>query len=318
MKIVFMGTPDFAVPSLEILIENNYDVVGVVTAMDKPAGRGKKLQMSPVKQFALEKGLRVFQPENLKNLDFVNDLSSLEADLFVVVAFRMLPEVVWKIPRKGTFNLHGSLLPQYRGAAPINWAIINGEKETGVTTFFIDEKIDTGQILFFKKTSIGDHTTAGELHDKLMLLGAELVLKTVKAIDVGKYMVMHQNDLVKNGLKLKAAPKIDKETCKINWQDDAVNVHNHIRGLSPFPGAWTWVHNLNNGELLNVKIFKSHLVFDSTLKPGEIKTDGQTFLHVGTAFGSVSVDNLQFPGRKRLDVSDFLRGTSIDPYLISL
>src|SRR4051812_34554046 len=232
MKIVFMGTPDFAVESLDILVKNKYTIVGVITAPDKPAGRGQQLQQSAVKQYALANGLKTLQPEKLKDPDFLKELASLNADLQIVVAFRMLPEVVWNMPRLGTFNLHGSLLPQYRGAAPINRAVMNGEKETGVSTFFLQQEIDTGKIIFRESTPIGENETAGDVHDRLMEIGAALVLKTVKAIEKNEYPQVDQSELIASGEKEKHAPKIFKDDCRISWEKSLEQIHDHIRGLS--------------------------------------------------------------------------------------
>jgi len=312
MKIVFMGTPEFAVPSLDILLKNNYDIVGVVTATDKPSGRGKKLKQSPVKQFALEKGLEVLQPEKLKSPDFIEELSSLEADLFIVVAFRMLPEIVWAMPPKRTFNLHGSLLPQYRGAAPINWAIINGEKKTGVTTFFIEKEIDTGNIVFSEKIDIGENTTAGELHDEMMHLGAKLVLKTVKSIENNEVQIKNQNELIDKNTELKPAPKINKEICRIDWHRKAKQVHDHIRGLSPFPGAWSVM--VKDDQKLIVKIYRTETKPEIDIMPGEILTDGKTYIYAGSAEGSVSILEIQLQGKKRLKTGEFLRGFRLNEF----
>ena len=249
MRIVFMGTPDFALASLKALVENHYNVVGVVTVADKPSGRGQKLHQSPVKLYAESKGIPVLQPIKLKDETFVNALKALQPDLQIVVAFRMLPEVVWRLPKYGTFNLHASLLPNYRGAAPINWAIINGEKETGVTTFFIDEKIDTGAIIAQEVTPIESHETAGTLHDKLMVQGAELVLKTVDSIAEGSCTTQPQNKEV----TFAEAPKIYKDTCKIDWQAEGMTIERLVRGMSPYPTAWTAF--VQKGEVLNVKVY---------------------------------------------------------------
>ncbi|HQD13162.1 MAG TPA: methionyl-tRNA formyltransferase, partial [Chitinophagales bacterium] len=246
LRIVFMGTPDFAVPSLDILVQNNYDVVGVITAPDKPAGRGQQLQQSAVKKYAVEKGLHILQPEKLKNPEFIAELKALEANLFIVVAFRMLPEMVWQMPEYGTFNLHASLLPQYRGAAPINWAVINGEKETGVTTFFLQHEIDTGNIILQETIKIEEEDNAGTVHDKLMNVGSQLVLKTVRAIEENKVQESPQSAI--NSPQLKHAPKIFKETCLIDWQRPAAEIHNLIRGLSPYPAAFTYL----DGKVLKI------------------------------------------------------------------
>jgi len=309
MNIVFMGTPDFAIPSLDILVKNNYNIVGVFTATDKPAGRGMKNQEPPIKKYALTKGLKVFQPEKLKSPDFVEELSSLKPDLVVVVAFRMLPEKVWKLPGYGTFNLHGSLLPQYRGAAPINRAIMNGEKETGVTTFFIDEKIDTGNILFYKKIKIGENTTAGELHDEMMFTGADLVLKTVRAVEKNEFKLIRQDEFTELGIELKAAPKISKEDCKIDWNKSTEEIHNHIRGLCPFPGAWTEMNDKEKDEKIHVKLYLTRkFQLEQTLMPGEIHTDHKSYIYVGTNGGAISLLDIQLQGKKRLPVDEFLRG----------
>jgi len=299
MRIVFMGTPEFAVPSLNVLVENGYEVVGVVTATDKYGGRGgKQLIESAVKKYALEKNLLIIQPEKLKSPEFVNQLNALKPDLQVVVAFRMLPEMVWSLPRIGTFNLHGSLLPKYRGAAPINWAIIKGEKETGVTTFFITHEIDTGDILMQEKISIGENETAGELHDRMMFLGAEMVLKTVKMIESGQFLLQKQNEA-----EVSKAPKIFHETCKINFEQSAGQVHNFIRGLSPYPAAWTML-----GEE-QLKIYRTRKVATAhTLPPGTIQTDSKDYLKIAALDGFVEILELQLEGRKKMDIKSFLNG----------
>ncbi|MDP5098284.1 MAG: methionyl-tRNA formyltransferase, partial [Flavobacterium sp.] len=249
LRIVFMGTPDFAVGILDTIYQNNYDIVGVITAPDKPAGRGQKVSMSAVKEYALEKNLRLLQPTNLKSEDFLAELKSLDANLQVVVAFRMLPEVVWRMPKLGTFNLHASLLPEYRGAAPINWAIINGETKTGVTSFFIDDKIDTGAMILSKETAIGTNETAGELHDRLMHLGSDTVLETLELIECGKAITTLQE----NNADVKTAYKLNKENCKIDWSQSGLTIFNLIRGLSPYPAAWTYIKDGENEW--NVKIY---------------------------------------------------------------
>lgn len=307
MKIVFMGTPDFAVPSLEILIKNNYDVVAVITAPDKPAGRGRQLQQSPVKQFAIEQKLNVLQPTNLKDNVFIDELRTLNADLFIVVAFRMLPEVVWNMPAKGTFNLHASLLPHYRGAAPINWAIINGEKETGVTTFFLKHEIDTGEIIFQEKTFIDNIETAGDLHDRLMEIGANLVLKTTQAIKSGNVKTTAQEKLIDE--EIKTAPKIFRDDCKINWVKSAKEIYNHIRGLSPYPAAWTTLSL--NGKQINAKIFFAEQCADFSAQPGQIHSNNIDQIKVKTGDGSLCVREIQLEGKKKLKVEEFLRGTEI-------
>lgn len=297
-----MGTPDFAVPSLDILVKNGYNIVGVVTSADKYGGRGmKKLIESPVKKYAVEKGLRVLQPKNLKSPEFVDELKSLKADLQIVVAFRMLPEVVWNMPPLGTYNLHSSLLPKFRGAAPINWAIIKGEKETGVTSFKLQHKIDTGDILFQEKLKIGEEETAGELHDRLMDLGAGVVLKTVNAIKQGKVELHAQDDI-----EATKAPKIFTEDCEINWDDTTSNIHNFIRGLSPYPGAWT----ILDGKVF--KIFKAvKLENQQNDKPGKIFTDNKKVLQISTNDGLIDVMEIKMQGKKKMDIRSFLNGYEI-------
>jgi methionyl-tRNA formyltransferase len=294
-----MGTPDFAVASLRALQQANFDIVGVVTAADKPAGRGQKMSESAVKKYAIANGLKVLQPLKLKDPDFIADLKALNADLFVVVAFRMLPEMVWNMPPKGTINLHGSLLPQYRGAAPINHAIINGEKETGVTTFFLKQEIDTGDIIFTDAVEITANETAGSLHDKLMVLGANLLVKTVSAIEANNYneVPQPQSD------DLKAAPKIFKDFCKINWHTTNQEVYHLIRGLSPYPTAFT---------LLNDKTLKIFNAEPENSKPtvaaGEFLTDGKTYLKFATTDGYIKLTDVQFEGKKRMSIEELLRG----------
>ncbi|MBC6111456.1 methionyl-tRNA formyltransferase [Pedobacter fastidiosus] len=302
MKIVFMGTPDFAVASLDALVQANFDVVAVVTAPDKPAGRGQKLSESAVKKYAVEKGIPVLQPEKLKNAEFIEELKSYQADLQVVVAFRMLPEVVWAMPAKGTINLHGSLLPQYRGAAPINHAIINGEKESGVTTFFLTHEIDTGDIILSDSVSIADDETAGDLHDKLMHVGAKLLVKTVSAIVEGDFseQPQPQSDVLKH------APKIFKEDCKIDWNNSAQQVYNLIRGLSPYPTSFTVL----NDKIL--KIFKAELEEkEPGIASGGFLTDGKTFLKFATQDGFIKLLDIQYEGKKRMLIEDFLRGVRL-------
>lgn len=299
MKIVFMGTPDFAVASLDALVQANFDIVAVVTAPDKPAGRGQKLNESAVKKYAIEKSIPVLQPEKLKNPEFLEALKSYQADLQVVVAFRMLPEAVWNMPSKGTINLHGSLLPQYRGAAPINHAIINGEKESGVTTFFLTHEIDTGDIILSDRTPIGDDETAGELHDKLMVIGANLLVKTVTAIAEGDVSEQPQP----KSDELKHAPKIFKEDCKIDWNNSTIKIHNLIRGLSPYPTAFT----LLNDKTL--KIFKSEPEdIEPAIAAGGFLTDNKTYLKFATKDGFIKLLDIQFEGKKRMLIADFLRG----------
>lgn len=314
IRILFMGTPEFAVESLKALVENHYNVVGVITMPDKPAGRGYKLQPSPVKQYALQQGLPVLQPEKLKDEAFLNELRQLDVDLQVVVAFRMLPEVVWDMPSKGTFNLHSSLLPQYRGAAPINWAIINGEKETGITTFFLSHEIDTGKIIFQEKTTIEKTDNAGILHDRLMTMGAQLVLKTVDAILEESVQPIPQDKLFSDISTLKSAPKIFKEDCRIDWNKPAREIYNLIRGLSPYPAAWTELVANDNKEGVRIKLFAAAQIEESVedgshpLQPGSIRTDNKSYLDVATKDGFLRITSLQLTGKKRMNVTDFLNG----------
>ncbi|UXP32179.1 methionyl-tRNA formyltransferase [Reichenbachiella agarivorans] len=301
MKIVFMGTPEFAVPSLQILVENGFDVVGVITAPDKPKGRGKKLQGTPVKDYAESVGLSILQPTNLKSAEFIEELKSLRADLQIVVAFRMLPEQVWDMPPKGTFNLHASLLPQYRGAAPINWAIINGEKETGATTFFLQHEIDTGNVIDQIKEPIHDEDSVGELYERLMHNGAKLVLSTVQQIVKGEVVTKPQME----SAELKAAPKIHKETCEINWNQPSEQIRNFVRGLSPYPAAWTqW----NDKNFKIYKVAHSTDAIDQSLYPGQIQTDGKNRLSVKTSNGFLDILEIQMEGKKRMGIQDLLRG----------
>ena len=308
LRIVFMGTPDFAVASLQALVENSYNVVGVVTAPDKPAGRGKKLTESAVKKYAVEKNIKVLQPEKLKHPDFLEELKALKPDLQVVVAFRMLPKVVWAMPPLGTFNLHGSLLPQYRGAAPLNWAVINGETKTGVTTFLLDQKIDTGKILFRKQIKIEKNDTVGDIHDRLMEVGAKLVLKTVDALAKGKVKPIPQSEL-ESDENSKPAPKIFKIDCKINWTKDVETVRNLIRGLSPHPAAWANLVHKGTGRTIPCKIFFAQSVISAeTAAPGTIDSDDQSFLNVACGNGWLEITDMQLSGKKRMNAADFLRG----------
>lgn len=301
MRIVFMGTPEFAVPSLEILLQHGYDIPAVITAADKPGGRSG-LQESAVKKFALSHGLRVLQPEKLKNPEFLEELRALRADLQVVVAFRMLPEVVWNMPPLGTLNLHGSLLPKYRGAAPINWAIINGETETGVTTFLLRHEIDTGDVLFQEKIPIGENDTAGEVHDRMMVLGAQVVLRTVQAIERGEVRPLPQSDA-----EATHAPKIFTETCRIDFTQPTARVHNFIRGLSPYPGAWTMLDGKTLKILQTLKTGPGAVA----LPPGQFESDGKSYLKISTLDGFVEVLELQMEGKRRMNVKDFLNGYKI-------
>ncbi|MFT7204612.1 MAG: methionyl-tRNA formyltransferase [Algoriphagus sp.] len=300
LRIIYMGTPEFAVPALEILAKNNWNVVGVITAPDKPKGRGQKLIPSPVKEAALKHGLHILQPTNLKSPEFQDELRALKADLQIVVAFRMLPEAVWDMPPIGTFNLHASLLPNYRGAAPINWAIINGEKETGVTTFFLKHEIDTGSIIYQEKVAILPEDDLGSLYEKLMELGAKLVLKTVEAIAADEVVALPQDE----SKAMHHAPKIFKETGEINWANSADSIHNLIRGLSPYPATWTSL----DGK--NCKIFKTAVSEEnlSKIELGNYSSDGKTFLKFQTGDGSLEILELQLEGKKRMKIGDFLRG----------
>lgn len=305
MRIVFMGTPEFAVASLDALIQSGCNIVGVVTAPDKPAGRGQKINESAVKQYAVANGLKVLQPVKLKDEQFLEELKALHADLQVVVAFRMLPEVVWNMPRSGTVNLHASLLPQYRGAAPINWVLINGEKESGVTTFFLKHEIDTGHILFTEKITLTGRETAGELHDRLMDKGAGLLVKTVKAIESGRFTENPQEHLTE-GIELKHAPKIFKEDCNINWNQSAEKIYDFIRGLSPYPTAYTTL----NDKMLKVFGAEYELA-DTGDQPGEFFSDNRTFLKVSAADGFVYLTDVQMEGKKRMGIAEFLRGVRL-------
>jgi len=298
MRIVFMGTPAFAVPSLGILLENGYDVVAVVTAPDKPAGRGLQINESAVKKFAAEHSLRILQPQRLKDENFFAELKSLQPDLQVVVAFRMLPEEVWSLPPLGTINLHASLLPDYRGAAPINWAIINGETETGLTTFYIEKEIDTGKIIFQEKMEIGFEETAAELHNRMMIAGAELILKTVRAIEKGTAPRIKQPAVATP----KKAPKLTREICRINWQQPTLHIFNHIRGLSPYPGAWT---------LLNGKVFKIYSAAKFFKAPEQLPGSflfSENELRITTQDGYIIPKEVQLEGKKKMRIEEFLRG----------
>ncbi len=307
LRIVFMGTPEFAVASLKALLENGYQVAGVVTAPDKPAGRGQKLQQAAVKIFAMQHQLTVLQPEKLKDEKFLAELKALQADLQVIVAFRMLPEVVWKMPSLGTFNLHGSLLPRYRGAAPLNWAIMNGDNESGVTTFLLQQEIDTGNILFQEKVPVSPDQTVGDLHDQLMEIGAKLVLKTVDALAEGSAIPIAQEKMEFEPERLHA-PKIFKEDCRINWNLDAQSNHNKIRGLSPYPTAWTEL-TIPSGKPVTLKIFRTSLEKCAhTNEPGTILSDQRKWAKIACADGYLMVTDLQLAGKKRMGIEAFLRG----------
>lgn len=309
MRIVFMGTPEFAVESLKILVENNYNVVGVITMPDKPSGRGHKLQVSAVKQYALEHNLPVLQPEKLKDETFLEELKKLKADLQIVVAFRMLPEVVWNMPHYGTFNLHASLLPQYRGAAPINWAIINGERETGATTFFLTHEIDTGKIILQEKVSIAETDDAGIVHDKLMVLGAMMVKKTVDLLMEGKTEGIDQSRFIHSETALKPAPKIFKETCEIKPERSVEEVYNFIRGLSPYPAAWMDLQFPNRTDVITLKIFETEKEPEvHNLPVGTLVTDGKKYAKIALKDGFIHLKSVQAPGKKRMDIGELLRG----------
>ncbi len=308
LRIVYMGTPEFAVESLKRLVEGGYNVVGVVTMPDKPMGRhGSVLQPSPVKEYALSQGLNILQPVKLKDEAFLEELRALKADLQIVVAFRMLPEVVWNMPRLGTFNCHASLLPQYRGAAPINWAIINGDQETGVTTFFLKHEIDTGEIIDQVRIPIADTDNVEQVYDRLMNLGADQVVKTVEMILAGDVKTTPQEELAK-AEELRPAPKIFKETCRIDWNAGVKKVYDFVRGLSPYPAAWTELVQ-ENAKPVMLKVFETEKVFcEHQLAPGTIDTDGKTYFRVASTDGFVKVLSLQLAGKKRMQVGDFLRG----------
>jgi methionyl-tRNA formyltransferase len=301
LRIVFMGTPEFAVASLAALVNKGFNIVGVITAPDKPKGRGRQLMTSAVKDYALSKELNILQPSNLKSEDFQKALKNLKADLQIVVAFRMLPESVWSMPHMGTFNLHSSLLPQYRGAAPINWAIINGEKETGVTTFLLQHEIDTGNIILQEKEQIKESDNVGSLYERLMHLGAKTVVSTVELIITGKVETKPQLEAA----TLKAAPKLYKETCEINWDQPVEQVHNFIRGLSPYPAAWSILNNHN------FKIFRTE-IDRASLEIGQLESDNKSYIKVGCAAGSLFIKELQLQGKKRMKTEDFLRGNNIN------
>ena len=308
LRIVYMGTPDFAVESLRRLVEGGYNIVGVITMPDKPMGRhGSVLQASPVKQYAVSQGLKVLQPEKLKDETFVNELRALQADLQIVVAFRMLPEVVWNMPRLGTFNLHASLLPQYRGAAPINWAVINGDTETGITTFFLQHEIDTGAIIQQVRVPIADTDNVEVVHDKLMVLGGDLVIETVEAILAGTVKAIPQETLFQSDADLRPAPKIFKETCRIDWSKGVKKVYDFIRGLSPYPAAWT---ELSVGDkVLELKIFAASKEFCTHQQTvGTVLTDHKSYMKVALEDGYLNILTLQLSGKKRMEVTDFLRG----------
>jgi methionyl-tRNA formyltransferase len=304
LGIVFMGTPDFAVASLDALVNAGFNIAGVITAPDRPAGRGLKISESAVKKYATEKDLRILQPEKLKNPAFLEELRSLQADVQVIVAFRMLPEVVWSMPPLGTINVHASLLPQYRGAAPINWAIINGESETGITTFKLEHEIDTGNILLQEKIKIGEDETAGELHDRMKILGANLLVKTIKGLADGTISEISQSKIsIPKSEILHHAPKIFTETCKIDWSKTIDEIHNLIRGLSPYPVAFTYLNN----KMLKIYRSKKEMTFNA-FDNGSAHTDGKTYLKFACSNGFIHVIDVQLEGKKRMDTENFLRG----------
>lgn len=309
LRIVFMGTPEFAVESLKALVEGGYNVVGVITMPDKPAGRGHKIQYSAVKEYALNQSLPLLQPEKLKNEDFLEELRGLRADLQIVVAFRMLPEVVWNMPKYGTFNLHASLLPQYRGAAPINWAIINGEKETGATTFFLTHEIDTGKIIFQKKIEIRETDNAKTVHDKLMVLGAKMVTETVDLLLEDKINAIPQEQFINNKTELKPAPKIFKETCELNFDMTVEQAYNFVRGLSPYPTAWKTIQLPSANEEIILKIYQtSPEICSHNELVGNITTDGKKWMKIALKDGYLHLLEIQAPGKKRMKITDFLNG----------
>lgn len=312
LRIVFMGTPEFAVGILDTIYQHNYDIVGVITAADKPAGRGQKVKYSAVKEYALEKGLRLLQPTNLKDESFLEELKSLKANLQVVVAFRMLPEAVWKMPKLGTFNLHASLLPQYRGAAPINWAIINGETTTGVTTFFIDDKIDTGAMILKQALEIGPDENAGQLHDRLMDLGKDAVVKTLTLIENNNAETTVQptdNDV-------KTAYKLNRENCKVDWTKPGAEIHNLIRGLSPYPAAWCFFQD--NGQEWNIKLYETEFIKESHNKAiGSIIADKRE-ISVAVTDGLIKINSLQFPGKKKMTSRELLNGMTFSEEALAL
>lgn len=308
LRIIYMGTPDFAVESLRALVEGGYQVVGVITMPDKPAGRGHKIQFSPVKQYALDQHIPLLQPEKLKDESFLADLKALNADLQIVVAFRMLPEVVWDMPRLGTFNLHGSLLPQYRGAAPINWAVMNGDKETGATTFFLTHEIDTGKIILQEKLPIADTDDVGTVHDAMMLLGGKLVTQTVDLILSDAVEAIPQESFYKDPTELRAAPKIFKDTCRIQWSQSATVIYNFVRGLSPYPAAWTELV-APDGAVSVLKVYQTTKRIEAHNLPiGTIQTDAKSFVEVAVCDGFISLLSIQMPGKKRMLIDAFLNG----------
>lgn len=313
LRIIYMGTPDFAVSPLRRIVEAGHRVVAVVTNPDKPAGRGQKMQESAVKKYAQEMGLKILQPERFRDECFLQELRELNADLQLVVAFKMLPEVVWDMPRLGTVNLHASLLPDYRGAAPINHAVMNGEKYSGVSTFLLKHEIDTGNLIFQEKVEIGEDMTAGELHDRLMETGAELLLRTVDAIDRNDYPLIDQSELLK-GREVIHAPKIFKEDMKIDWNHSVTSIFNKIRGLSPFPAAWTEIKHRATGEIISLKVFAAEKSFQPQNVSGTLLSDGKTTFGVTASDGVIYITDLQLSGKKRMNTEDFIRGFRLEEY----
>ena len=311
LRIVYMGTPDFAVLPLKRIVEAGYNVVGVVTNPDKPAGRGRQIQESAVKVYAKTLGVPILQPEKFRDPEFLRELEALQADLQLVVAFKMLPEVVWSMPKYGTMNLHASMLPAYRGAAPINWAIINGDKESGVSTFILRHEIDTGAVLMQQPVQITDTMTAGDLHDQLMEVGADVLLKSVDAINSGEYTLTEQ-DMLNNGHSSCPAPKIFKEDMKINWHDTLINIYNKVRGLAPFPSAWFEMVSNESNEVVSAKVYAVEIKeCEHNGELGQIVTDGKTYAGVCANSGIVYIKELQIAGKKRMGIADFLRGFNI-------
>lgn len=317
MKIIFLGTPEFAVNSLQILVEKGYDIVAVITAPDRPSGRGQKISISPVKEYALQKGLNILQPVKLSDPNFLKEVKALNADLQIVVAFRMMPEILWSMPPLGTFNLHGSLLPQYRGAAPINRAIMNGEKKTGLTTFFLKHEIDTGNIIFRQEVEIGENENAGELHERMKVVGAELVLKTVKAIERGNVEVYTQQSFLDKGEKIIEAPKIFKEDGKLDFSKSIFELHNQIRGLSPYPGAYFELKMPDN-SVSAIKILKAIPEPGGSVLTHELITDGKKILKISAADGFIDVKEIQVPGKRRMKTHELLSGFTFPPEAVLL
>lgn len=319
LRVVYMGTPEFAVEPLKAILGAGIKVVAVVTAPDKPAGRGQKLSESAVKKYSVEQKLNILQPEKLKDPEFIAQIQSLKPDLIVVVAFRMLPESIWKIPKLGTFNLHASLLPHYRGAAPINWAVINGEAKTGLTTFLIDEQIDTGRVILQQEVEINPTETAGALHDRLMYLGGPLVVETIISLASGSIKPKSQNSMLLAQSQLKTAPKLFKETCRISWSKSAAEVHNFIRGLSPYPAAWTELISAD-GTVTSAKIFKCELVNNVNINSdfGAVLTDGNSYLNIKCAVGSIAVKEIQIAGKRNLPIREFLMGFRLTEGLLAV